>query len=307
MKKIFQILIFLTPISIQAQTTYNSAYPAGGLKLSTSLSSTLQTVKDKAGNNSILKISTQRIALGNATSIGLINLPDSTNAANGIQFGTGTANLYRSSSSTLKTDGNLLINGVTYINSELSNLLTGIVRSGQSIHIQGNTLTGSQSTPAINVVQTLNTTGNPDIFNLDITNTASGTNSNIAHWKVGGSTRFRVKINGDMTMGGSSDFGIGTGLGAFFRYNLSIGSLSYPVASAILECASTTKGFLPPRMTTAQRVAIPSPANGLEVTDTDMDADMKYSVTLGKWIGFRYNGITSKFQGYDGTNWIDLN
>jgi hypothetical protein len=40
--------------------------------------------------------------------------------------------------------------------------------------------------------------------------------------------------------------------------------------SAILVCVSTTKGFLPPRMTTAQKNAISSPANGLMVYDTDL-------------------------------------
>lgn len=40
------------------------------------------------------------------------------------------------------------------------------------------------------------------------------------------------------------------------------------VASATLELASTTKGFLPPRMTKAQRDAISSPAEGLEIYNT---------------------------------------
>lgn len=40
-------------------------------------------------------------------------------------------------------------------------------------------------------------------------------------------------------------------------------------ASAMLDVSSTTKGFLPPRMTTIQRTGIPSPANGLMVFDTD--------------------------------------
>lgn len=42
-------------------------------------------------------------------------------------------------------------------------------------------------------------------------------------------------------------------------------------ASAVLELQSSTKGFLPPRMTTAQRLAIVLPAAGLLVYDTDLN------------------------------------
>lgn len=41
-----------------------------------------------------------------------------------------------------------------------------------------------------------------------------------------------------------------------------------PDASAMLEVSSTSKGFLPPRMTTAQRDAIVSPATGLVIYNT---------------------------------------
>jgi hypothetical protein len=41
------------------------------------------------------------------------------------------------------------------------------------------------------------------------------------------------------------------------------------VASSKLTIESTTQGFLPPRMTTAQRTAISSPAEGLIVVQTD--------------------------------------
>jgi hypothetical protein len=43
-------------------------------------------------------------------------------------------------------------------------------------------------------------------------------------------------------------------------------------ASAILDIQSTTKGFLPPRMTDAQRSAISSPAEGLIIFNTDNNA-----------------------------------
>lgn len=44
-----------------------------------------------------------------------------------------------------------------------------------------------------------------------------------------------------------------------------------PTASAIFELSSTTKGFLPPQMTTAQKNAIATPAAGLMVYDTTLN------------------------------------
>src|SRR6187455_1578933 len=45
-----------------------------------------------------------------------------------------------------------------------------------------------------------------------------------------------------------------------------------PDASSMLEIASTSKGLLTPRMTTAQRVAIAAPANGLLVYDISLNS-----------------------------------
>jgi hypothetical protein len=62
-----------------------------------------------------------------------------------------------------------------------------------------------------------------------------------------------------------------------------IGS-SQQFSSAALAVTSTTQGFLPPRMTTAQRDLISSPAAGLVI----------------------YNTSTNKHQGYNGTTWNDF-
>jgi hypothetical protein len=52
--------------------------------------------------------------------------------------------------------------------------------------------------------------------------------------------------------------------------NIGIGTTT-DVASSILTVESTTKGFLPPRMTTTQKNAIASPAAGLVVYDTTLN------------------------------------
>ena len=51
--------------------------------------------------------------------------------------------------------------------------------------------------------------------------------------------------------------------------NIGVG-IAAPNASALIDMTSTTKGFLPPRMTTAQRSAIAAPATGLIVFNTTL-------------------------------------
>ena len=53
-----------------------------------------------------------------------------------------------------------------------------------------------------------------------------------------------------------------------------------PDNSSILDVSSTTKGFLPPRMTTVQRNAISSPAEGLVIYNTDEKTLNIYNGTL---------------------------
>jgi hypothetical protein len=74
--------------------------------------------------------------------------------------------------------------------------------------------------------------------------------------------------------------------------NGSVGIGTTPDASAILDVDSTTKGFLPPRMTGAQAEAIASPAEGLLVYATDGSGAT--ITTKGWW-------------GYEGATWVKLN
>jgi len=66
---------------------------------------------------------------------------------------------------------------------------------------------------------------------------------------------------------------------------LSIGVTTANV-SAVLQADSTTKGFLPPRMTTSQKTAISSPATGLVVYDTTLNK-------LAVYTGAAWETVTS--------------
>jgi len=83
---------------------------------------------------------------------------------------------------------------------------------------------------------------------------------------VGGADSIRLRALGD------SYFGPGT--------TLAIGNNSID-STAALEVDSTTKGFLPPRLTTAQRTAIVSPTRGLMVYDSDINK--LYVSTASGW------------------------
>ncbi|MEI6436855.1 MAG: hypothetical protein WCP32_18680, partial [Bacteroidota bacterium] len=62
---------------------------------------------------------------------------------------------------------------------------------------------------------------------------------------------------------------------------------SIPDSKAMLDVKSSTKGFLPPRMTYAQRVAIGSPAAGLIVWCSNC-------------------GTSGELQVYNGTTWTNM-
>lgn len=69
----------------------------------------------------------------------------------------------------------------------------------------------------------------------------------------------------------------------FFGYTqVGIGTTT-PNASSVLDITSTTQGFLTPRMTTAQRIAIVTPADGLVVYDTDLRSFYSYLSSTSVW------------------------
>jgi len=140
-------------------------------------------------------------------------------------------------------------------------------------------------------------------YKLDVNGTARVTNLTVNNSILGqGSTQSLVFNNGTGITTLSDNVGIQLNLNnnqTFFSFRSSSsggsnrylmitntqGSLpTHPNACAVLQLYSTNTGFLPPRMTTTQKNAISTPANGLQVFDTTLN-QMSY---------------------YNGTTWINL-
>jgi hypothetical protein len=93
-----------------------------------------------------------------------------------------------------------------------------------------------------------------------------------------GAQSLKVSDDNNVVLGDGVFTGFVAGSGQIGRYLISAGTVGNVfgdytsfAASAIVQCDSTTRGFLPPRMTTTQKNAITSPAAGLVVYDTTLN------------------------------------
>ena len=93
----------------------------------------------------------------------------------------------------------------------------------------------------------------------------------------------------------------------FAQAQVGIGTIT-PNASSQLDVNSTNKGFLPPRMTSAERSAIVSPAAGLMVYQTDNNTG-NYIYNGTSWVllsNANYGDIKTGIQSTDHNGWIKL-
>lgn len=119
--------------------------------------------------------------------------------------------------------------------------------------VAGNAATFTQRWQFINSSNTLQSIG---------AGTVQTTTGNLTLAATGGNGEVIISPNG------TGGVGIGT---------------ASPNAAALLQLVSTTKGFLPPQMTKAQRDAIGTPPDGLMLYQTDGTAGIKARVS-GAWV-----------------------
>jgi hypothetical protein len=185
-------------------------------------------------------------------------------------------------SNTSITDfGRLMLGGTT-------NAFPAIKRNGTAIDFRladdsafapinagATTLRGSGTTSATTALLVQNSAGTEllkvrddnavFVQNIIVNGYISNINSAVVQIGGGGTQSQNVYFNGLGT--GSTGFGIST-------IN----------ASARVQIESTTKGFLPPRMTTTQKNAIATPAAGLMVYDTTLNQMSYYNGS--SWVNF---------------------
>jgi hypothetical protein len=150
--------------------------------------------------------------------------------------------------------------------------------------LTGGSLTGNLSTSGTLTAGTVTYPNAHGTNGQVLTSTGSGTLT----WTT--STADAGTLTGttlNSTVTGSSLTSLGTLNSATVNGKVIVGASSAASASAVLEVSSTTQGFLPPRMTYAQKTAIVSPPQGLMIYCTNC-------------------GTNGEPEYFNGTSWVNM-
>lgn len=255
--------------------------------------------------NGTTRISGTELRLDNATT-GVINLYSNTPS---IQFASGDPTNYRfyRSGTTMywNSAGNIRLqiagNEAYQIDASNGHIWRSVISGGAALArltTGGNLIVGGTTDAGYRADIQGTFRSNHNGYGIVMTSTSG----NRIQWIDNGT--FRWAISSQTIQGGelANSFNFYSGTNSATQVSIAsdgavmIG-VPYPISSnyapsAMLQVASTTRGFLPPRMTGTQAEAISSPAAGLMVYSTDGSGATITS--LGWW-------------GYNGTTWVKLN
>jgi hypothetical protein len=239
------------------------------------LSATAKYLSDGLGNDSALSLSTDKVGIGTNAPSALLNVQ---NSSNGVLLARFKDNISAATYLDIKTDATLTDYTALYFGSDRRIMSkqggTLFLNCGNTVNFVDGLASKMVVTPSEVQIGT--------ISGARLAIKGSGSTSATTALLVqnsAGSLLLRAKDDGQVQLGSSSNFTV-DGNTTYNRYELTVGGLS-SIPSAILSATSTTRGFLPPRMTTTQRDAIATPATGLKV----------------------YNTTTNTTDTYDGATW----
>jgi hypothetical protein len=278
--------------------------------INTPLDATLRAVTDGDGNASPLELSTDAVSVGAISGARLAIKGSGTTSATTsllVQNSSGTEVLKVTDDSVTNARGNLNVLhpsvatrslklgwGSIFATDSGSELTLGAVlavASSPQILLAGNTRSSGANTMQLQAssgVSIASSLMNPSAqLHIKGSGTTSATTALLVQ-NSAGTELCKVRDDGAITTRlDSFDFKTTYGTTkAYFdtfygRFSFGDGTLN---SSAVVSMNDTTRGFLPPRMTTTQKNAISSPASGLIVYDT----------------------TTNKLSCYNGTTWNDL-
>lgn len=221
------------------------------------------------------------IGIGTATPLGLLHASgsststdltvfDGTRSISVVNIDQTVNNIAGFVMRTAQTDGTIVTGG------KINTIFAAHTNSAVSGHLTFSTNNAGTVSEKMRILNTGNVGigTNAPATTLDVSGitTFRGANVNVAHTQVD-TTNSGIAASGNLIIAAGSSgiirlFTGGTGGTEILRTtsggNVGIGTAS-PNANAILDLTSTTKPFMPPRMTTTQRDAVASPTAGMVV------------------------------------------
>ena len=267
-------------------TTYDALIKTGD---NAPIDATLKPLSDGVGTNLPMEVSTAGVNFTNQLQQGGVAVPTAAQVAakqdtlvSGTNIKTingtsvlGSGNIVTPSTNPSGVSGAIQFSNGSAFASDAANFFWDNTNKRLGVGTNGPSATahfkGSGSTSATTSLLVQNSAGLPSLQVLD---------SRSVRINGGSGNGLTLEVGGTLEATGSSYLrGQSYGFSGFFA-----GMNSGENASAIIQADSTTKGFLPPRMTTTQKNAIASPAAGLVL----------------------YDSTTNKLQCYNGSTWNDL-